>query len=350
MKSLQNKSLWQFIGCTIIILLLATPIFYLLTENFYAEDLIDVMRSIQKGRPLPALDMKGDIMVGMMIQFALIFLVLSLSFIITMRFVTKRTWKPFYDTLQKIKLFNLEQNNVPDFVLTDIKEFIQLEETISQLMHKDMESYKIQREFTENASHELQTPIAIFQSKLDLLLQENLTEEQVKIVSELYSVTNRLNKLNKNLLLLAKIENKQYSQMESVHIIPYIQKNLLLYKDLYSNHIQLTNKNNDNPVINANVSLLDSLLNNLLINAIRHSRPDADIDVFINGNTLIISNESNGEKLDEKRLFQRFNNNLDKSRGNGLGLAIVKAICDYHNWKVTYSFNDNKHCFSVIFC
>jgi len=351
MKSLLNKSLLQFIICTIIILFLATPLFYLLTEHFYAEDIVDVIKSIQRGAPIPTLDLKSDIMTGIMIQFVLIFFVLSLSFIVSMRFVTKSLWKPFYDTLLKIKRFNLEQNEIPAFTPTNVNEFVQMNQVISQLMHKDMESYKIQREFTENASHELQTPIAIFQSKLDLLLQEELTENQSKIVSELYSVSNRLNRLNKNLLLLAKIDNKQYGIMEKVDIIQFIEENLSIYKDLYNNHsLQLINKSRAHLIVEANHSLLESLFNNLIVNAIRHNPTNGLIEIFIENKTLIVSNDSDGIKLDETKLFQRFHNNPGKNRGNGLGLAIVKAICNYHGWEVKYSFNNNRHYFSVIFC
>lgn len=351
MKSLLNTSLWRFIMCTVVVLLLTTPLFYMLTEHFYAEDIIDLMTSIRKGLPIPALDIKKDIMVGIMIQFALIFFVLSLSLIITMRFVTKHIWSPFYDTLRKIKQFNLEQSQRPEFLITDIGEFKELNAAVNQLINRNMESYKVQRNFTENASHELQAPIAVFQSKLDLLLQEDLTREQAELISELYAISDRLNKLNRNLLLLAKIENRQYSQMQQIDIHAFIEKNISFYKDLYGDRsINLTDDNDSPLIIEANYSLLESLFNNLLVNAIRYSSTTESIEIHLKGTTLSVVNGSDDGMLDEKKIFQRFSGSYGKNKGNGLGLAIVKAICNYHDWSIQYSYDDHKHCFSVLFC
>lgn len=351
MKSLLNTSLWKFIVCTLVVLLLTTPLFYMLTEHFYAEDIINLMASIRKGLPIPALDIKKDIMVGIMIQFALIFFVLSVSLIITMSFVTKRIWSPFYDTLRRIKQFNLEQNQRPQFLPTSVSEFKELNEAMDQLINRNMESYKIQQNFTENASHELQAPIAVFQSKLDLLLQEDLTRKQAQLISELYVVSDRLSKLNRNLLLLAKIENRQYTQMQQVDIHAFIEKNISFYKDLYGDRsICLTDDNELPLIVEANYSLLESLFNNLLVNAIRYSRPTEKVEINLKDVTLSVINCADEGMLDEKKIFQRFNGSYGKNKGNGLGLAIVKAICNYHGWTVRYSYYEDKHRFSVIFC
>ena len=95
MKSLLNKSLFQFLVCAAIIFLLTAPLFYLLTRHFYAEEIIDIIESVQQGDSIPPLDLEEDIMIGMMIQFLLIFVVLSISLLITMRFITRRLWHPF---------------------------------------------------------------------------------------------------------------------------------------------------------------------------------------------------------------------------------------------------------------
>ncbi len=352
MRSLLNKSLLQFIGCTVVLLLLTAPLFYWLTRQYYAEDLADVMEHIRLGIALPHLDLEEDIVEGMMIQFILIFSVLSLSLLVTMRFITKKLWKPFDDTLTKIEHFNLEQSEVPKFIPTDIKEFARLNMATEQLMNRDKESYKGQKEFTENASHELQTPIAVFQSKLDLLLQEELSEKQAEIVNELYAVSSRLSRLNKDLLLLAKIDNHQVGEQVRVNAIYAIGKNIALYKDLYHKHrIEVIGKNTNPLCLYVNVLLFDSLVNNLIVNAIRHSPDGSKIEIEIDDNEMTVSNPAIGNKLDEKHLFQRFHtaNPNDVKRGNGLGLAIVKAICDYHGWKIQYLFENNRHLFRITF-
>ena len=129
MKSLLHKALSQFLVCTVAIFILATPLFFLLTKYFYAEDMIDIIEAVQLGTSIPHIDLERDIMVGMMLQFLLIFLVLSLALFIMMRFITHRLWLPFDDTLQKTEQFNLAQSVVPQFQKTEIKEFARLNKT-----------------------------------------------------------------------------------------------------------------------------------------------------------------------------------------------------------------------------
>lgn len=348
MRSLLNKSLWAYMGCTVIVLLLTMPLFYLLTQHYYAEDLMDVINHVHNGMPLPQLDLEEDIMHGLMIQFVLISGVMSLSFLVIILFLTKRIWHPFDDTLKKIERFNLDKSEIPTFLPTDTKEFVRLNESIGKLMERNLKTYKEKKEFTENASHELQTPIAIFQSKLDLLLQEELNETQSQIISELYLVSSRMSRLNKNLLLLAKIENKQYKETELVDLTEYINNDLPLYRDLYPNHtIKLIDKRRDQLKILTNPTLLNSLITNLVINAIHHSPVNGNIEIELNNDMLSISNEAKEGALDDKILFHRYN--TDKKNSNGLGLAIVKAICTYHGWQVSYLFHAEKHIFQVDF-
>lgn len=216
MKSLLSKTLTQFTLCTAAILVLTAPLFYLLTKWFYAEDMIDIIEAVERGEGIPPLDLERDIMAGMMLQFLLIFIVVSLSLFITMRFITRRLWLPFDDTLDKAERFNITQDSLPRFLPTDIREFERLNRSLDSLMRKDREMFRIQKEFTENASHELQTPIAIIRSKLDMLMQENLTERQMQLVADMYGLTMRMGHLNRNLLILAKIDNAQYTAAEKV--------------------------------------------------------------------------------------------------------------------------------------
>lgn len=354
MKSLLSKTLVQFALCTTVIFALTTPLFYLLTRQYYAEEMIDIIQAFEQGRGLPPLDLEEDIMIGMMIQFLLIFLVVSLSLFITIRFITHHIWQPFDDTLRKAERFNLAQDNPPKFSPTDIIEFTRLNNSLEQLMLKDREKFRIQKEFTENASHELQTPLAIIRSKLDLLMQENLTERQMCLVSDLYGLTMRMRHLNRNLLLLAKIDNAQYATTEEVDIAALIAESLPLY-DVVVNDGTSTRvddrRSNRNVPLQANSVLLECLLKNLIVNAIRHSSEGSVVYIIIEDKRLIVSNASiDGKALDTTTLFQRFrNSNTVRQKGNGLGLAIVKAICSLHSWTVEYSFHDGKHNFTVEF-
>ena len=151
MRSLLNKTLSRFLVCTVAIFILTTPVFFLLTKYFYAEDMIDIIEAVQLGTSIPPIDLERDIMVGMMLQFLLIFLVLSLALFIMMRFITHRLWLPFDDTLRKTEQFNLAQSTVPQFQKTEIKEFVRFNNSLAKLMQKDKEIYCIPRMLRMNS-------------------------------------------------------------------------------------------------------------------------------------------------------------------------------------------------------
>lgn len=101
-------------------------------------------------------------------------------------------------------------------------------------MKKDQDTYRIQKELTENASHELQTPLPIIRSKLDLLMLEDLSESQMRFVSDLDELTVRMGHFNRNLLLLAKIDNAQYAALKHIDIANLLSESLPLYESLLS--------------------------------------------------------------------------------------------------------------------
>nr|WP_303110713.1 HAMP domain-containing sensor histidine kinase [uncultured Prevotella sp.] len=376
--SLLSKTLKQFAICAAICFILTAPAFYLLTKYYYAEDMIDIIKAVSRGEGVPPIDLEQDIVAGMMIQYLLIFCVFTIAMFITMRFVTKKVWEPFDDTLRKAEQFNLAQNNIPLFADTDIEEFNRLNLSLERLMKRDRETYRIQKEFTENASHELQTPLAIIRSKLDLLMQGKLGEKELKLVSDLYQLTMRIGHLNRNLLLLAKIENAQYTTLQEVDVAEMLSESLPLYEALQNGTtLKLVDENDANTKdigysyhhhlkVQANPVLLECLLKNLIVNAIRHSPSKGEIQLIVGNHQLIVSNDSidrkNGKPLDSKTLFQRFRSGdnqqsspntpsieAPRQKGNGLGLAIVKAICDFHHWSIEYHFEDGKHQFIVHF-
>lgn len=349
-KSLMYKSLTQFIICVAILLLLATPLFYWLTKNFYVEDMIDIIEAVQQGKPVPALDLEEDILHGIMIQFALIVTVLGVSIVLMIRFISSRLWLPFDKTLEAIERFKLENGACPPLAESDTKEFARLNVALQKLMTDSLHSYRLQKEFTENASHELQTPLAVFQSKLDLLLQQpEITERQAAIIQDLYQMNNRLSHLNRNLLLLAKMENNQFNRTESVDVATVVKELQPYLESLSGGLVLKQNFSVASLPIKANRSLLESMINNLIVNAVRHNKTGGEITVSLSDNRLTVSNTSDDAVLDENQIFNRFYRPSEKTTGNGLGLSIVKAVCDYHGWKISYDYADEKHLFMVIF-
>lgn len=349
-QTLMRKTLTQFIICVAILLLLATPLFYWLTKNYYAEDLIDIIEAVGQGQPVPALDLEQDIMAGIMIQFAIIATVLCVAIVVMMRFISKRLWTPFNTTLKAMEGFRLETNAAPKLSDCDIAEFQRLNSTFSALAQNCLDSYRIQKEFTENASHELQTPLAVFQSKLDLLMQQpDLNEAQAAIIQELYGNVMRLSRLNHNLLLLAKMENHQFLRGEKVDVSAVIKELLPSLEMLAEGITVSTDISAAGLEVSANRPLLESMVNNLVVNAIRHNVPGGSITIGVSGRALTVSNTSNGTALDAEHIFNRFYRPAGQQRGNGLGLAIVKSVCDYHGWEITYSHDNGGHVFVVNF-
>ena len=351
--SLISKTMRRFAYCVVTCFLLTAPLFYLLTKGYYAEDMLKIVESVRQGDGIPKiLDLEEDVAEGMMIQFVLIFAVISIALYVTMRFATKRIWLPFDDTLKKAEKFNLAKSDVPEFSHTDIKEFSRLNNTLEKLMRKDKDMFRIQKEFTENASHELQTPIAVIRTKLDLLMQEGLNEKQMSLVSDMYELTIRMGNLNRNLLLLAKIDNAQYADMEEVDLVSMLTESAPLYSTLqHDTTLKVEDKRkNQNATIKANDILLESMLKNLIVNAIRHSLPQSTIKINVEDKRLTVSNVSdNDTPLDPETIFRRFHTDKMQQKGNGLGLAIVKAICDFHHWNIAYRFEDGNHEFIVYF-
>ena len=350
--SLLSKSLRQFTLCTVASFVLIAPLFYLLTKYFYAEDLMDVVEAAERGEIIRSFDLEQDIIAGMMLQYLFIFIVIGIALFITVRFATKKLWRPFDDTLRKAGQFNLTQGDIPHFMETDIAEFAHLNRSLRRLMKKDRDFYRIQKEFTENASHELQTPLAIIRSKLDLLMSEDLSESQMQLIADLYELTTRMGYLNRNLLLLAKIENAQYTALEDIDPVSLLYGSMPHYESLQNGRtLQIHDLRTDRgKKIQANPVLLDCLLKNLIVNAIRHSEEGAEIQISVGDRRITVANtSSDGQPLDGSTLFCRFRAGNASQKGNGLGLAIVKAICDFHHWTVRYEFDNGRHCFTVGF-
>ncbi|MGI8583920.1 MAG: sensor histidine kinase [Chitinophagaceae bacterium] len=267
------------------------------------------------------------------------------------RFISNRLWKPFHDTLDKIGQFNIEHSSLPDFAKTPIVEFVQLNKGLSELIKNNLKAYQNQKEFTENAAHELQTPLAVFQSKLDMLLQDpSLNDSQAIILQSLYEASSRLSRVNKNLLLLAKIENNQFTLSEPVHTKTLIEEVLPYFTEqALSRNLTIDANITDAPVVNAAKSLAEIMINNLLLNAITHNRMNGSISIKATQNEIIICNTSDQQQLNTENLFKRFGKISRASHNSGLGLAIIKQICQLHSWQVSYQYHLDRHCFSIIF-
>lgn len=284
--------------------------------------------------------------IAMITTFFFVIIVVGLLYL--NRKLSTSVWKPFRDTLGQLKTFNLNSQNKIEFPASDTTEFEELNQSLHKLIERNISVYKTQKEFTENASHELQTPLAIIKNKLDLLLQDrDLTEKQYGIVEDMNKALTRSSRINKNLLLLAKIDNNQFDGSEVIVFDRLLHQSIdILQEHFEQKNISLEEKIAADVQMNGNGSLTEIMINNLIINAIRHTAPGGSIGIRLTDSIFEISN-SGTEKLNTDLLFKRFSKLSADNSGSGLGLSIIQEICKFHHWTIHYRFENNHHIFSV---
>ena len=291
-----------------------------------------------------------ETMLAIAIVTLLFFALLVIGFIFLNRRIAKQIWQPFRNTLKKLKSFDLTTQRAISFDKTNIEEFEELNQSLQKLIDKNISVYSQQKTFIENASHELQTPLAVLKSKLDLLLQnKNITSEQAELLTAIDLPLSRITRINKNLLLLAKIENKQFAEVENIELTEVINETLELLSDYTTlKQISVDENFSEKLFLSCNKTLLEILVNNLLINAIVHNTEQGKIQISFSDKTLTVSNTGK-TALSNEKLFERFTISSSETANSGLGLAIVKEICNRYNWHIHYTFENNLHSFSVQF-
>ena len=285
-------------------------------------------------------------LIGLM---SIVFGGLLLLFLLINVYINKRLWKPFNFSLTKITSLNLQQLQQVHFDTVGIREFNALNASLNAMTNKMQADYLSMKTFTQNASHEIQTPLAIIQSKLELLLQDSaLTEQQSTVITSAFEATQRLSKLNQALLLITKIENNQFTAIAPVSIQSIVEKYQSFFAELLDQKkITVTVKTEHDWLLLLHPMLADMLVSNLFGNAIRYNIQQGEIAIHITAKGLDIENRSNLPAIEKTQLFQRFAKQQVAS-GNGLGLAIVKEICDANKIDICYSFSNNLHRFKLM--
>lgn len=280
-----------------------------------------------------------------------IFIILLISLFYINRNIKRKVWKPFYKTLTELSNYRVDKQLSLDLQPCKINEINDLNKSVNELTKRNHQLYIEQKEFTENASHELQTPLAIMQSNIDLLLQTSpITEEQALIIENLTEANQRMNKLNKTLLLLTKIDNNQFPNKELINIRNVLLKLLSCYEDISKQkNITLSACLDEKTAIYADKTLAEVLLGNLLSNAIRHTTQNGMIEIELKKVSFRITNTASGKALDPEKLFKRFQKHGTNSHSIGLGLEISKKICNLYGYQIQYSFANNQHCFTLEF-
>ena len=278
-----------------------------------------------------------------------LFVSLLVAILLINVWVFRRSMRPFYRLVDWLDHSRLGKKNVPLENPTHTTEFRKLNEAVMRYATHSEEVFEQQKQFIGNASHELQTPLAICQNRLEMLMEdETLSEPQMEEILKTYQTLEYVSKLNKSLLLLSKIDNSQFVETSEVCINEVLHRYVDDYCEVYDYRgIRLTVEEKGEFRIRMNETLAVVLVTNLLKNAFVHNIDKGEIRIVITSSGIRFGNTGNGEPLDGKRIFERFYQGKKKEGSTGLGLAIVDAVCRQYQLRVSYSAVDGMHCFEI---
>ncbi len=298
--------------------------------------------------PLPE---NSDLALTIAAVTGIVLILLLLILYMVNRNLSLRIWRPFYRILADLKRFSFNDRDFSFSPAGELEEFNELKNDLETLTGKIINDYLMLKRFTGDASHEIQTPLAVIQSKLETLMQfPEIMDKHYEIINSAYTQTLRVSRLARTLLLLTKISNDQFPDKQIVNlsdiaeekinflIVSYNEKKLTVHKDICREVKKETN-----------TFLAESLIMNLLTNAFRHSSKYATIGIILDENEMIIYNSGLPLTIDTEKLFDRFFKGDKSSSSHGLGLAIVKEICSVNNWDVRYNYENDRHNFIVSF-
>ncbi|GAB4032779.1 sensor histidine kinase [Spirosoma jeollabukense] len=292
-------------------------------------------------------ELSREMSVGVIVGFLLL---MALSVIIGLG-LSRRLWRPFYSTIDQLGSFRLDEASGSTFPESSIKEFRLLGRSLNELTQKLGRQFSLQKQFTENASHELQTPLAVASAELELLLQsEHLTEADHTHLQHITDALGRMSQLNRSLLLLTQVENDQFAREDVLNLSELLNQYVNDYKPFFE-HKNMTVRRNISPdvYLQMNRQLPIVLLTNLLKNAARHGINEGCVSIELTADALTIQNTGNSLPFADNLLFKRFVKDPARPDSTGLGLALVKQICDRYSLPLTYQYDADQgnHSFQV---
>ena len=262
----------------------------------------------------------------------------------------KNALKVFYSTMNKLEGFQVNKNQNLALDTAQVEEVKQLNTVFENMSAQIRKDFEVQKEYTENVTHELQTPLSVISTKVDELMQsDNLTKEQMEQLALLMETTNRLSKINKSLIFLTKIDNRFYTEKSNILLNDLINEKLDIFKEaIKEKSIQVEVKSLDPTHVYMDKYLAETLVVNLLKNAIIHNQLGGKLQIILSNNSLVITNSGEHLSFSESDIFKRFSRSEQTKKGLGIGLSIVKRICDLYNFNINYQFC-KEHIFTLDF-
>jgi len=264
--------------------------------------------------------------------------------------ISRKVLMPFNKTLRAMQAFRLQQKKPIQLPTTNTTEFKKLNSFLSQMTNKALRDYQTLKEFTENASHEMQTPLAIIMGKLELLLESEIDDEQAKLIVSAHDAVEKLSKMGQSLTLITKLDNREFESQETIDFSQVLNDSLFAFQELIEmKSLRLEKDIADDVKVKIHPLLSNILLNNLIGNAIRHNIKDGIIRVKLTPALLEIANSGDPLTFPAEKMFNRFIKNNQSNESVGLGLAIVRQICEQSNMDIRYDYRDGMHIFRLSF-
>lgn len=292
---------------------------------------------------------KMDLMKSVVYLIITLYVGLLLAFLLVNVFVFRRSMKPFYELLEWLGSNRLGSGSNGPKIKTDTEEFSRLNDAVARYARYSEDVFQQQKLFIGNASHEVQTPIAVCISRIEMLMEdENLTQKQMEELMKTHGTLEYVSRLNRSLLLLSKIDNNQFQDAEMVDFNDLLKKLIEDYNEIYGyKGVVISLEENGKFTAQMNTTLAGMLVNNLLKNACVHNIERGKVSVVCSESCLEIRNSSGRGALDGGRIFERFYQGEKKEGSTGLGLAIVDSICRHSRLGIQYIYSGGEHCFKV---
>ena len=281
-----------------------------------------------------------------------LYLLLLLSILLVTVWLLYRMMRPLYALLRWLDAYRVGGENPALETTTSVVEFRRLNEAVGRFVDRAEASFERQKQFIGNASHEMQTPLAVCRNRLEMLVDDarTLTPEQLAEIASVQRTLGRLVRLNRTLLLLTKIDNGQFPESSEVDVGAQVRTTAEELGDIYAYRgVTLRLAEETTLIVRMNPSLAESLVANLLKNAFVHGDANGTVDVRVAGRSLEVTNDGAAGPLDGARIFDRFYRATEKEGSSGLGLALVEAVCRLYGLRVSYDYVAGRHRFTVQF-
>lgn len=279
-----------------------------------------------------------------------IFLIMLIVTALVSVLISRKILKPFNRTLKAMRSFRLREKKPLSLMSTSTSEFKRLNLLLENMTEKMQDDYAALKEFSENASHELQTPLSIIMGKLELLMDSDISDEQARLIHSAQNAVDKLSKMGQSLTLLTKLGNREFESPGAIDFSTLLKECLFAFQELLEmKSLTLEENIEDGVLISMHPVLANILLNNLMSNAIRHNNPKGVIRVRLNQDHLEIANTGGALSGPPEEMFERFRKNEPNSQSIGLGLSIVKQICSQNDLHICYEYRAGMHVLQISF-